>query len=98
MELFTVKEIAKECERVDYTIYYWIYKNKFKPKKRELVKGNAYINYYSKGQKTKILADIQEVEKSQSLIPPKRIPEIIYVTRTTEIYQSKLNFLELNQL
>lgn len=26
------------------------------------------------------------------------LPEIIYVTRTTEIYQSKINFLELNQL
>ena len=25
-------------------------------------------------------------------------PDVIYVTRTTEIYQSKLNFLELNQL
>lgn len=25
-------------------------------------------------------------------------PEIIYVTRTTEIYQSKLNFLTLEQL
>lgn len=98
MKLYTVKDIAKECQRIDYTIYYWIRKNNFKPIKSELIKGNAYINYYSEGQKVKILADIEEVEKAQSLIPPKRIPEIIYVTRTTEIYQSKLNFLELHQL
>lgn len=26
------------------------------------------------------------------------VPEIIYVTRTTEIYQSKMNFLTLEQL
>jgi hypothetical protein len=28
----------------------------------------------------------------------EELPTIIYVTRTTEIYQSKLNFLELHQL
>lgn len=33
-----------------------------------------------------------------SLRRKEALPEIIYVTRTTEIYQSKLNFLELNQL
>ena len=95
---YTVRDIAKESERRIETIYYHIRKQNIKPIKSELIKGNAYTNFYSEGQKTTILGSIEEVEKNQARNPPKSIPEIIYVTRTTEILHSKLNFLTLEQL
>jgi len=40
----------------------------------------------------------QKLYKIEPKEKVKPIPEVIYVTRTTEIIHSKMNFLELNQL
>lgn len=92
VKLYTVVEISKICERPIFTVYHHIRKHKIKPIKSILIKGNAYTNYYSESQKTTLLGSIEEIEKMNRYSRPKRIPEVIYVTRESHFFESKSNF------
>jgi len=44
------------------------------------------------------MEQIRNKTRMSTIINKPEFPEVIYVTRTTEIIHSKINFLELNQL
>lgn len=84
-KLYTIKEISDMFNIPTSTL-----------RVRCLNKG--YLPRTFKGKHQYMLTDFEAKEILDKKHKKEAYPEIIYVTRTTEIYHSKLNFLTLEQL
>lgn len=90
-KLYTLRQLAVFLQSKDSTVYdransLGILSERVVVEKRKLYTEEHYL---------KLKQSFEDYRFRRS---GYKVPEIIYVTRTTEIYQSKLNFLELNQL
>ena len=84
---YTTTDLVEQTTLSKSAIQYRVEKLRL-PYRIHKVNGSLKIRYYTDGEVSQILN-----YKSKAFNP-----EIIYVTRTTFIYESKLNFLNLNQL
>ena len=94
----TVKQIAEKANRAGSTISAYIHKLNIKPCKTNKLKGSFVRHFYSNSDIDIIIEHVWSLNQGRRRIKGLFFPDIIYVTRTTEIYQSKLNFLTLKQL
>lgn len=90
-KLYTLRQLAVFLQSKDSTVYdransLGILSERVVVEKRKLYTEEHYLKLK------------QSFENYRFTASGYKVPEIIYVTRTTEIYQSKLNFLELHQL
>lgn len=86
LEYFTVAEVSKLHKIPKSTVKY----------RCQRLMINPIIHF---GRKTYVLCRSEiEAIVNYSFLENVKVPEIIYVTRTTEIYESKLNYLNENQL
>lgn len=90
-KLYTLRQLAVFLQSKDSTVYdranyLGILSERVVVDKRKLYTEEHYLKLK------------QSFENYRFRASGYKVPEIIYVTRTTEIYQSKLNFLTLEQL
>ncbi len=94
----TVKQIAEKANRAGSTISAHIHRLNIKPCFSDKIKSSFVTNFYSEKDTDIIIKHIWSLNQGKRRIKGLFFPDIIYVTRTTEIFQSKMNFLTLEQL
>jgi hypothetical protein len=100
--VFSIRQIAHLVGREDVTVNARAQKVGAVPFKVDTVNKGLKRYWYNSEQAEKIFRFYRAQEEKDAFKKRKHkptvFPEIIYVTRTTEIYESRLNYTELNKL
>lgn len=98
----TVKQISAIVGRAPSTVYSQVLRLRLEPSRIEVLSKQSKRYWYKDDDVNKVLDFYLKLDNPEVVVEkkPKRqlFPSVIYVTRTTEIYPSKLNYLTFEKL